>query len=632
MVRRRRAMRPRLDYADQLEASDRRQLRTIAVTPLKKSGWGVGFSTLENGGTTFVTSWYTHRLASSYLEGCNFLTAAVSTPANSLAHSLLLLWGPEAQGDFTRWCQLGGLWTFVALHGAFALIAIFRFILFFQRFHNWTLNPFHMMGVAGVLGAALLCAIHGVTVENTLFEDGDGANTFRAFNPTQAEETYSMVTANRFWSQIFGVAFSNKRWLHFFMLFVPVTGLWMSALGVVGLALNLRAYDFVSQEIRAAEDPEFETFYTKNILLNEGRDQETTGFAWWARNARLINLSGKLLGAHVAHAGLIVFWAGAMNLFEVAHFVPEKPMYEQGLILLLHLATLVLGFGGIYHALLGPETLEESFPFFGYVWKDRNKMTTILGEGWIVSVDDLEDIIGGHVWLGSICILGGIWHILTKPFAWARRALVWSGEAYLSYSLGALSVFGFIACCFVWFNNTAYPSEFYGPTGPEASQAQAFTFLVRDQRLGANVGSAQGPTGLGKYLMRSPTGEVIFGGETMHFWDLRAPWLEPLRGPNGLDLSRLKKDIQPWQERRSAEYMTHAPLGSLNSVGGVVTEINAVNYVSPRSWLATSHFVLGFFLFVGHLWHAGRARAAAAGFEKGINRDFEPVLSMTPLN
>ncbi|KAL5646076.1 hypothetical protein ACJX0J_002516 [Zea mays] len=475
------------------------------------------------------------------------------------------------------------------------------------------------MGVAGVLGAALLCAIHGATVENTLFEDGDGANTFRAFNPTQAEETYSMVTANRFWSQIFGVAFSNKRWLHFFMLFVPVTGLWMSAIGVLV------------------------------------RDQETTGFAWWAGNARLINLSGKLLGAHVAHAGLIVFWAGAMNLFEVAHFVPEKPMYEQGLILLPHLATLgwgyfhlissaVLGFGGIYHALLGPETLEESFPFFGYVWKDRNKMTTILGihliftqgslfggvydtwapgggdvrkitnltlspgvifgyllkspfggEGWI-------DIIGGHVWLGSICVLGGIWHILTKPFAWARRAF-----------LGALSVFGFIACCFVWFNNTAYPSEFYGPTGPEASQAQAFTFLVRDQRLGANVGSAQGPTGLGKYLMRSPTGEVIFGGETMRFWGPS--------GPNGLDLSRLKKDIQPWQERRSAEYMTHAPLGSLNSVGGVATEINAL--------VATSHFVLGFFFFVGHLWHAGRARAAAAGFEKGIDRDLEPFFSST---
>ncbi|MED6206817.1 hypothetical protein PIB30_030263 [Stylosanthes scabra] len=140
---------------------------------------------------------------------------------------------------------------------SFGVAAIFRFIIFFQGFHNWTLNPFHMMGVAGVLGAALLCAIHGATVENTLFEDGDGANTFHAFNPTQAEETYSMVTANRFWSKKFGVAFSNKRWLHFFMLFVPVTGLWMSALGVVGLALNLRAYGFVSQEIRATEDPEY---------------------------------------------------------------------------------------------------------------------------------------------------------------------------------------------------------------------------------------------------------------------------------------------------------------------------------------------------------------------------------------
>jgi photosystem II P680 reaction center D2 protein len=153
---------------------------------------------------------------------------------------------------------------------SFGVAAIFRFILFFQGFHNWTLNPFHMMGVAGVLGSAPLCAIHGATMENTLFEDGDGANTFRAFNPTQTEETYSMVTANRFWFHIFVVDFYNKRWLHLFMLFVPVTGSWMSSIGVVGLALNLRAYDFVSQEIRAAEDPESKTFYTKNILLNEG--------------------------------------------------------------------------------------------------------------------------------------------------------------------------------------------------------------------------------------------------------------------------------------------------------------------------------------------------------------------------
>ena len=36
-----------------------------------------------------------------------------------------------------------------------------------------------MTAVAGVLGAALLYATHGATIENTLFEDGDGANKFR---------------------------------------------------------------------------------------------------------------------------------------------------------------------------------------------------------------------------------------------------------------------------------------------------------------------------------------------------------------------------------------------------------------------------------------------------------------------
>ena len=103
------------------------------------------------------------------------------------------------------------------------------------------------------------------------FANGDDSpNSKQDQEPTQEEATYSMVTANRYWSQIFGIAFSNKRWLHFFMLFVPVMGLWTSSIGIIGLALNLRAYDFVSQEIRAAEDPEFETFYTKNILLNEG--------------------------------------------------------------------------------------------------------------------------------------------------------------------------------------------------------------------------------------------------------------------------------------------------------------------------------------------------------------------------
>lgn len=266
---------------------------------------------------------------------------------------------------------------------------------------------------------------------------------------------------------------------------------------------------------------------------------------WRAGNARLVNLSGMLLGAHVAHAGLIVLWAGAITLFEVAGFQPDQPMYEQGLIVLPNLARLgfgvgdggkvidtypyfvigvlhlissaFLGAGGIFHALKGPKKLEDSFPFFGYRWDDANKMTTILGihltllgmgalllvakamiwgglydpliqkvrvitnptfnpgtifsyllgfkgKFWLASVDNLEDVVGGHIWIGLLCIIGGIWHMRTTPFGWAKRLFVWSGEAYLSYSIGAVSLMAFIATLFVSVNSLVFPTEFYGPT------------------------------------------------------------------------------------------------------------------------------------------------------------------------
>ena len=94
-----------------------------------------------------------------------------------------------------------------------------------------------------------------------------------------------------------------------------------------------------------------------------------------------------------------------MCLFEVNHLRSDKPLYEQGCILLPHLAGLglgvrasgeiidsypffvvgilhvissaVLGFGGIFHAVLGPEILTT--PFFAYRWQDKNQMTSILG-------------------------------------------------------------------------------------------------------------------------------------------------------------------------------------------------------------------------------------------------------------
>jgi len=49
-----------------------------------------------------------------------------------------------------------------------------------------------------------------------------------------------------------------------------------------------------------------EMLFNGTIALSS-RDQEITGFALWVGNARLINLSGKLFGAHMAHAELIAF-------------------------------------------------------------------------------------------------------------------------------------------------------------------------------------------------------------------------------------------------------------------------------------------------------------------------------------
>jgi photosystem II CP43 chlorophyll apoprotein len=273
---------------------------------------------------------------------------------------------------------------------------------------------------------------------------------------------------------------------------------------------------------------------------------------WWRGNARLKDLSGLLLGAHIAQAALIVFWAGAFTLFELSNYNPRLPMYEQGLILLPHLATLgigvgdggqivstypyfvigvlhlissaVLGAGGIYHSVIGPAVLKQDDTFggfFGYDWKDTDKMTTILGihlillgigafllvfkamfwggifdpsaremgrvrivsdptvnpatifgylfgaqgKAGMAAVDNLEDLVGGHLWVGSLCILGGFWHLATKPFNWARRVLVYSGEAYLSYSLAAISYMGFLAAYFCHVNATAYPEVFYGAVG-----------------------------------------------------------------------------------------------------------------------------------------------------------------------
>jgi len=202
----------------------------------------------------------------------------------------------------------------------------------------------------------------------------------------------------------------------------------------ISYAKNIELEKLILQKLQGAKT----SIDVMKSTKKEGRESvrvvrtlEATGFAWWSGNARFINSSGKLLGAHVAHAGLMVFWCGAMTLFEVAHYIPEKPIYEQGCILIPHLATLglgvgpgggitgtygfflvgvlhlissaVLGLGGIYHSLVGPDTLEEDWPFFGYEWRDKNKMTTILGIHLVLVG------VGAFFLVLKACFLGGIY-------------------------------------------------------------------------------------------------------------------------------------------------------------------------------------------------------------------------------
>ena len=150
---------------------------------------------------------------------------------------------------------------------SFGVAAIFRYILFIQGFHNITLNPFHMMGVAGILeehcSVQYMEQLFRIPCRRHICLKVRFNLQPSVHSILQEEETYSMITANRFWSQIFGIAFLTK--VPTLLIFVrPVMGMWTSSIGIVGLALNLSIRLCISRD-KSSRRPRVQT-YTKNIL------------------------------------------------------------------------------------------------------------------------------------------------------------------------------------------------------------------------------------------------------------------------------------------------------------------------------------------------------------------------------
>ncbi len=159
---------------------------------------------------------------------------AVAYSAPLAATTSVFLIYPIGQGSFSDGLPMG-------------ISGTFNFMFVFQAEHNILMHPLHMIGVAGVLGGSLFCAMHGSLVTSSIIrETTESESQNYGYKFGQEEETYNIVAAHGYFGRlIFQYAsFNNSRSLHFFLAAWPVICIWGTAIGISTMAFNLNGFNF----------------------------------------------------------------------------------------------------------------------------------------------------------------------------------------------------------------------------------------------------------------------------------------------------------------------------------------------------------------------------------------------------
>jgi photosystem II P680 reaction center D1 protein len=160
---------------------------------------------------------------------------AIAFSAPAAAATAVLLVYPIGQGSFSDGLPLG-------------IAGTFHFMMGFQADHNILMHPFHMLGVAGVFGGALLSVLHGSLVTSTLIrKPGKNELINNEYKFGQPEVTYNFLAGHYgFLGRLLIPPFGsqNHRSFHFLLAALPTIGLWFATLGICVMAFNLNGFNF----------------------------------------------------------------------------------------------------------------------------------------------------------------------------------------------------------------------------------------------------------------------------------------------------------------------------------------------------------------------------------------------------